>query len=132
MATIEVDENTMRSLEFAAGVAGTSPGRIVAQLVEAASTGLSERDRLVPNVSTSVAVYVDYRGHRTRGQYDRVTSRVDITSGPLAGKSFKSPTGAARAVVAHYNAEVSPNRNGWYFWVLDDGSGNPLQSIRWL
>ncbi|MDQ1308039.1 MAG: hypothetical protein QG671_3873, partial [Actinomycetota bacterium] len=25
---------------------------------------------------------------------------------------------------------VSPNRNGWSFWILDDGTGRFLQSIR--
>lgn len=77
-----------------------------------------------------VGVYVDYEGHRTRGNYDRDTKRIDITSGPLAGQSFKTPTGAARAVVAYYKPDVNPNRNGWSFWLLDDGSGGLLQTIR--
>ncbi|MGF7239465.1 MAG: hypothetical protein ACQSGP_31590 [Frankia sp.] len=77
-----------------------------------------------------VIVYADYEGHRTHGHYDGSTTRIDITSGALAGRSFKTPTGAARAVVAHYKPGVSPNRNGWSFWVLDDGSGRFLQSIR--
>ncbi|GAA4197627.1 hypothetical protein [Microbispora amethystogenes] len=81
-------------------------------------------------VASGVAVYVDYEGHRTQGIYDRATTRIDIISGPLAGRSFKTPTGAARAVVAHYKPGVSPNRNGWAFWMLDDGSGRFLQSIR--
>jgi hypothetical protein len=33
-------------------------------------------------------------------------------------------------VVAHYKPDVSPSRNGWSFWVLDDGSGKFLQTIR--
>ncbi|MFJ3990239.1 hypothetical protein ACIPWY_16535 [Streptomyces sp. NPDC090032] len=71
----------------------------------AASQEDAEKERMV-------GVYVDYEGHRTRGSYDRDTKRIDITSGPLAGQSFKSPTGAARAVVAHYKPDVNPNRNG--------------------
>ncbi len=31
---------------------------------------------------------------------------------------------------AHYKPGVNPNRNGWYFWNADDGSGRLLQSIR--
>lgn len=88
-----------------------------------ASKGDAEKER-------KVGVYVDYEGHRTRGSYDRDTKRIDITSGPLAGQSFKTPTGAARAVVAYYKLDVNPNRNGWSFWLLDDGSGGLLQSIR--
>lgn len=124
MATIEVDENTMKALELAAHIAGTTPGGVVKRLVEAASTPKPS------NGSARVDVVADYEGHRTRGKYDSTTHRVDITSGPLAGQSFKSPTGAARAIVHHYKPSVSSNRNGWSFWLLDDGSGEPLQSIR--
>jgi hypothetical protein len=123
--TIEVDEGTFRSLEFAARIAGTTPGGIVARLVETAST---PADR--PEISTELAVFADYEGHRTHARYDRTTGRVDITSGPLGGQSFKTPTGAARAVVAHYNADVSSNRNGWTFWTLDDDSGEILDTVR--
>jgi hypothetical protein len=48
------------------------------------------------------------------------------------GESFRSPTGAARAVVRHYNPSVNDNRNGWGFWQIDSGGGPRawLQSIR--
>jgi hypothetical protein len=56
---------------------------------------------------------------------------VEILDGPLAGKSFKTPTGAARAVVHRYNPDVNDNRNGWLFWWLEqDGPRVWLQSIR--
>ncbi|MCA2203997.1 MULTISPECIES: hypothetical protein [unclassified Streptomyces] len=132
--TIEVDEQTYRSIEFAARMGGTTAGEVVARLVRTASVPPSapaaasnegaEKER-------KVDVYADYEGHRTRGSYNRDTKRIDITSGPLAGQSFKTPTGAARAVVAHYKPDVNPNRNGWSFWLLDDGSGGALQSIRY-
>nr|WP_078903259.1 hypothetical protein [Streptomyces toyocaensis] len=125
--TIEVDEQTYRSIEFAASMGGTTAGEVVARLVKSASVpaAASKEDE-----ERKVGVYVDYEGHRTRGNYDRDTKRIDITSGPLAGQSFKTPTGAARAVVTHYKPGVNPNRNGWSFWVLDDGSGGLLQTIR--
>ncbi|MFF5339067.1 hypothetical protein [Streptomyces sp. NPDC013181] len=129
---IEVDAQTYRSIEFAARMGNTTAGEVVARLVRAASTPSAAA--AVTNRETAagrkVDVFVDYEGHRTRGSYDRDTKRIDITSGPLAGQSFKSPTGAARAVVAHYKPDVNPNRNGWSFWVLDDDSGEFLQSIR--
>lgn len=59
-----------------------------------------------------MTVYADYDGHRTHASYDPDTTRIDVTFGPLAGRSFKTPTGAARAVVAHYKPGISPNRNG--------------------
>jgi hypothetical protein len=80
--------------------------------------------------SDMIDVHVDYAGHRTQGTYDPVTTRIGITSGPLAGRSFKTPAGAARAVVAHYKPGVNPSRNGWTFWTLSDGSGRFLRGIR--
>jgi hypothetical protein len=110
---------------------GRSAGEVVASLVAAASMPAPARGETEHRESADrLAVFADYEGHRTQGNYDPKTTRIDITSGPLAGRSFKSPTGAARAVVAHYKPGVSPNRNGWSFWTLDDGSGRFLQSIR--
>ncbi|WP_327230534.1 hypothetical protein [Streptomyces murinus] len=131
--TIEVDVQTYRSIEFAARMGNTTAGEVVARLVRTASVPSSAPAVTSKEAETrrKVGVYVDYEGHRTRGNYDRDTKRIDITSGPLAGQSFKTPTGAARAVVAHYKPDVNPNRNGWSFWVLDDGSGEFLQSIRY-
>ncbi len=127
---VEVDERTYRSLEFAARVSGCTAGEVVARLVAAASMPSSKEEPEDGEGASSVAVYADYEGHRTHGRHDPKTTRIDITSGPLTGCSFKTPTGAARAVVAHYKPGVNPNRNGWYFWSLDDGSGRLLQSIR--
>ena len=130
---VHVDEATYRALEFAARMACITPGEVVARLVAAASTpgdshGETSEQR---EPAQHVAVFADYEGHRTHAQYEPTTRRVDITSGPLTGKKFKTPTGAARAVVGHYKPTVSPNRNGWSFWTLDDGSGDLLQKIRY-
>jgi hypothetical protein len=59
-------------------------------------------------------------------------ARVEIIDGPLKGRSFRSPTGAARAVVREYNPRVNDNRNGWGFWQIDNGGGPRvwLRSIR--
>ncbi|MFE4689391.1 hypothetical protein ACFRH6_04965 [Streptomyces sp. NPDC056749] len=127
--TIEVDEQTYRSIEFAARMGSTTAGEVVARLVRTASAPVATSKEDTEGEG-KVGVYVDYEGHRTRGSYDRDTKRIDITSGPLAGQSFKTPTGAARAVVAYYKPDVNPNRNGWSFWLLDDGSGGLLQTIR--
>lgn len=129
--TIEVDDRTYRSLEFAARVASISAGEVVARLVaDASMPNPTPSPAGSEDASKLVGIYVDYSGHRTKADFDPDTSRVDITAGPLAGRSFKTPTGAARAVVAHYKPEVSPNRNGWSFWILDDGSQRFLQSLR--
>jgi hypothetical protein len=130
-AFIEVDDHTDRVIEFAARMANITKGEVVARLVEQASVpAVAPPTAEASGASDVINVHADYTGHRTQGTYDPVTTRIDITSGPLAGRSFKTPTGAARAVVAQYNPEVSPSRNGWTFWILSDGSGRLLQHIR--
>jgi hypothetical protein len=131
-ATVEVDDQTHGSLEFAARMTNMTPGQLVARLVsEASLPSPPAAGAMTPTTDgRMVAVYVDYEGHRTHASYDPATTRIDISSGPLGGRSFKTPTGAARAVVAQYKPSVSPNRNGWEFWFLDDGSGRRLKAIR--
>jgi hypothetical protein len=129
-ATIEIDDYTHRSLAFAARMSNTTPGQVVARLVEQASMPQpAAKDQEVTS-EPLIAIFADYQGQRTHATYDPATTRVDITSEPLRGRSFKTPTGAAKAVVKHYNPHVSSNRNGWDFWTLDDGTRRSLQSIR--
>jgi len=134
VAQLEIDARTARALEFAARMANVTPAQLVARLVDQASlpTPYGEAGGSPPSTTAEhrVAIYADYEGFRTRALFDPGTSRVDITSGPLEGRSHKSPTGAAGAVVGHYKPTVSPHRNGWSFWFIDDGSGRMLQSIR--
>jgi hypothetical protein len=128
MATIEVDEYTKRTVLFAAQMANDTEGGIIRRLI-AAST-LIEKDDSQP-ADHGVAIYADYEGHRVRARYFE-PARVEIIDGPLAGQSFKTPTGAARAVVRHYNPSINDNRNGWAFWQIDTETGTrrSLQSIR--
>lgn len=128
MATIEVDEDTKRTVSFAALMANLSEGAIVRRLI--ATSTLAGGERSQPT-DRGVTIYADYEGHRVRARYVE-PARVEIVDGPLAGQSFKTPTGAARAVIRHYNPDINDNRNGWTFWQLDDDSGvrRSLQSIR--
>jgi hypothetical protein len=116
MATIDVDESTKQAVAFAARMANVTEDEIIRRLV-----GASARARADPDsADQGVAIYADYEGHRVRARYFR-SARVEIADGPLAGKSFKTPTGAARAVVRHYNPSVNDSRNGWSFWQIDNG-----------
>jgi hypothetical protein len=127
VANIEVDDGIKRTVSFAARMANVTEGEIVRRLI-AASTLAGEE----PNLGQEgVSIYADYEGHRTRALYF-APARVEIVDGPLKGKSFKTPTGAARAVVRLYNPSVNDNRNGWSFWQRDNGGGPRvwLQSIR--
>lgn len=129
MPTIELDQSTFDAIDLAARITGMSHSQVVARLVQ--------QSKAAPDpVSTpgageqAIDVYADYEGHRTPARFHQLTNRVDIVGGPLAGQSFKSPSSAARSVVAHYKPGVSPQRNGWTFWMLSDGSGRFLQSVR--
>lgn len=126
MAIIEVDGATKRSVALAARMAQLTEGEIVRRLVLESSSIPTE-----PGTGREgVPIYADYEGHRTRALYLAPT-RVEIIDGPLRGRSFKTPTGAARAVVRHYNPSVNDNRNGWSFWQIEgDGPRTWLQSIR--
>jgi hypothetical protein len=127
MATIDVDQVTKQAVSFAARMANVSEGEIIRRLVGASAL---PRDNPEP-ADQGVAIYADYEGHRVRARYFE-PARVEIVDGALAGKSFKTPTGAARAVVRYYNPSVNDNRNGWSFWQIDNGPGARvwLQSIR--
>lgn len=127
MAAIEVDEGVKRTVSFAARMADVTEGEIVRRLIAASSLEAEEPD---PR-QKSVPIYADYEGHRTRALYF-APARVEIVDGPLKGESFRTPTGAARAVVRHYNPSVNDNRNGWGFWQIDNGGGPRvwLQAIR--
>lgn len=132
---IEIDEATYRSIELAARLTGVSVGGVVARLVAQTieSSGPSAQSETETDGAAergTVPIFADYDGHRTHGQFDAVTHRIDITSGPLTGRQYKTPSKAAVAVVSHHKPGVNPNRNGWTFWSLDDGSGRRLQSIR--
>jgi hypothetical protein len=76
-----------------------------------------------------VPVHVIFEKVRTEAIYDRSAKSVTISSGPLAGQAFSTPSGAAAAVIKHYRPDVSPSRNGWSFWTIT-ADGKLLQNIR--
>jgi predicted CopG family antitoxin len=77
-----------------------------------------------------ISVHAIYGGTRTDGLYDPVTQSLTITSGPLAGRTFSKPSGAAVALVGALSPDVNPSRNGWSFWVVSK-TGKRLQAIRY-
>jgi hypothetical protein len=125
---IEVDDDTYRALALAAKFGSTTIAAVVSELlVRSVEPAESTSVDLPGNL---VHIVAKYDGRRTTATFDVETGRVDVLDGALAGKRFKSPSGAAQAVVRQSNADVSSNRNGWVFWIVDDGSGRPLQAIR--
>jgi hypothetical protein len=154
----ELDQSTYDRLAFAARVSGLSIGQIVKRLVDdsqgapaveprsatgPSSTGAanfeppstsSEGDRLaMPNTSKSltaeVPVYANYLGRRIEGVYLPNSNEIRVTSGPMAGRLYPSPSSAAIAVVEALNpGREHSNTNGRTFWNVGD-TGQPLRSI---
>lgn len=128
--TVQVDEQTKRSIQFAARMSGLSEAAIVARLVQQSAVPTVEAGDDVRADSEAVSVFNDYAGHRTKARIFPTTGRMEITDGPLAGQHAGTPSQAARLVVSHYKPEVDPNRNGWTFWTVDDGTGRLIQTLR--
>jgi hypothetical protein len=119
VGSIELDERTHELVRFAARMFSLSESEIVARAVlsfgeQSPTFARPRRDPWQP-----VELYGEYEGHRVGGLYLPATKRVTVTTPPLAGEKFKSPSGAARAVVAALNPErASTQTNGWRFWHL--------------
>jgi hypothetical protein len=126
--TIELDSRTLRELSLIAKARGVTHGQAVAFLIEefhrASSSGGAELKS-----PDGVAVYATYQGHRVEGLFDARTGGLTVTSEPLAGTWFRSPSGAAKAVVATLKPGVTPNRSGYDFWFVTD-TGKTIASIR--
>lgn len=132
MPQVDVDDATDRYLSFAAGIAGLTKGEVVARLVaqaQAQAVGEPRTTDAGEEEPAGVKVYADYAGHRTYASFVPGPGRVEITSGPLAGQSYRTPSQAAREIVKHYNPAVSPHRNGWSFFLVA-ATGAPLQTLR--
>lgn len=127
MPEITVDQPTYEAVDLAARLTGMTHSQVMARLVQQSK---SARPSTPGADDQTTDIFADYEGHRTNARFSGLTNRIDIVDGPLSGQSFKSPSSAARAVVAHYKPGVNPHRNGWSFWVLADGSGALLQSVR--
>jgi hypothetical protein len=76
-----------------------------------------------------VAIHMMYLKARTEAVFEATSHRVRITSGPLAGQWFGTPSAAAVAVVTEANPTKSPSRNGWETWRIS-ATGAKLQSLR--
>jgi len=125
---IEVDSRTFRELSLIAKAGGLTHGQAVTFLIEEfhrasgpVEAGQTARD--------GVPVHATYQGQRVEGMFDVATGGLTVKSAPLPGKWFRSPSGAAKAVVAALKPGVTPNRSGYDFWFVTS-TGKTLASIR--
>ena len=78
-----------------------------------------------------VPIHGVYAGVRIAAVYHRRTRSVTVTSDPLPGRHFGSPSGASTAAVAALNPSIEPTRTGWNFWIVT-ATGKRLRTIRFL
>ncbi|WP_156755100.1 hypothetical protein [Actinokineospora pegani] len=131
MPSIQVSDSDLARLTLLARAWQTTESDVVRRLLDdfsRPSPATAEHPDAPP--TSHVPIFALYQGHRIEAVYDRATKRVEITSGPLKGQAFKSPSGAAISAVQSINPTVHPNRNGWGFWFLRDG-GKALNTIRY-
>lgn len=123
MPNVTLDKKTHDSLRLVAAALGVTESNAVGELLRRlADSTPSGNDGGVP-------IHVVYKGVRTEARFTPATGVVEVVVGPLAGKRFTSPSRAAIEVVRAINPSVSPNRNGWGFWLVT-GTGQALHTIR--
>lgn len=141
MPTIDVDADTYEKLAVSARLMDLPLGGVVRLLVqrlvdqthppspattqqEAQMAGqLGQRPAWLP-------VYKTYRSHMVEGEFNPTTMELRVSTAPWSGRSFPSPTAAARAVVEHFGSDErrTSNTNGRKFWRLT-GEDVDLRSL---
>lgn len=129
MKTVMVSESTAARLSLLARAWNVDEGGAVARLLDEFTIGGAEGRAASEGDSSQLGVHAVYNGQRIEGRFHLETGRLEVVKGPCAGDSFKSPSGAAIAVVQTLNPRVNPNRNGWTFWTVTS-TGETLQSRR--
>ena len=139
--TIDVSDADFGALGVLAKVFGTDRAGAVSRLVEgfAGEADLDDPDlpetkaaspKTLPDPDDDVELHASYKGQHVTALLGKPTNSVTITSGPLEGEVFKTPSAAARAFVGLVDPTVNPHRNGWGFWVVT-ATGEPAQSVRY-
>lgn len=126
MPQIDVDQPTYDAIRIAANAAGVPMGVIVARALAAFAR---ETPPGTADPWTEVRIYAEYLGQRVEGRFLPATRRVVLTSGPLAGRDFPSPSAAAAAVIRETNPARDARTNGWRFFHVAS-SGQHLDVLR--
>lgn len=116
MVRIEIDDETYSLVRFAARLFGATESEVIARAVRALRD--ARKEQAPPDDPwTPIPLYAEYAGVRIDAEYVRATRRLRITSAPLAGETFTTPSAAASAVInALRRTPGSAQTNGWRFW----------------
>lgn len=129
MSNIDLPAAVRREVELLAAAWDISLGEAVGRLVDHYHLTLARHTADTEITDTDVAVHRVYAGVRIEGRYNRRTRVLTVTSDPLPGHSFNTPSGARAAVVSAINPAIAPNGSGWDFWIVT-ATGKTLRSIR--
>lgn len=130
METLMLPASIRREVALLAGAWQVSEGEAVGRLVDHFRATTIQPDRNTAAIpEQAIAVHATYQGQRVEGLFFPATKRLEVTSGQRAGRTYKSPSGAARAVITAINPHVTPNRDGWTFWIVAE-TGKLLQTLR--
>ncbi|MEW1926783.1 hypothetical protein [Streptomyces sp. NPDC088360] len=126
---VPLDPTTGGKVDLLARAWNTTPSEVVRRLIE------HFEDSPTPSPASAAAppaelvpVHAFYAGQKVSGMYDRENRSLTISHGPAVGR-YKTPSGAASAVLQAVRPDIHPNRNGWSFWTVDE-TGELLQSLR--
>ncbi|WP_370946690.1 hypothetical protein AB5J62_03760 [Amycolatopsis sp. cg5] len=129
MSKIEISESAKEKIKLLQQAWVTTESGVIDRLLQ------SFADRQIvpapppPDSQSEVPVHAQYEGTRIEGLFNTQSQSLTITNGELSGRQFKSPSGAAMAMVRHLKPSVHNNRNGWTFWTIT-ANGHPLQTLR--
>lgn len=130
MGHIDLDERLHAHVRFAARLFGVSEAEIVARAVREYARAVPAPDRPGAEPWTPVPVFGEYDGRRVEGEFLPANRHLTVTSEPLAGREFTTPSGASRAVIAAINPQrTAAQSNGWRFWHLA-ATGERLEVLR--
>ena len=126
---IPIDESTYALIRYGAQLGGITEQEFVRAAV-LAYRPLMGLDPVPNDPWDPLPVYGTYLRQRTDGEFVRATSRLTVTTGPLAGTTYPNPTAASRAVVRAINPDrASGHTDGWRFWRVQT-TGKPLDTVR--
>jgi hypothetical protein len=129
MVSIEVHAAAAAKIGLLARAWNVTHAVAVDRLIDEFEAGPRVPSPSSPVTHQRVPLHAEYQGVAVRGQYDPLSGSLEITDGPAAGRTFRTPSAAAIAVVSAVNPSVNPNRNGWNFWTIT-ATGERLQRIR--